>query len=302
MKIQIYYSFDFLPFTLYLNTLSKILEKHIEKPIFIKNFSEFLPDTEILFIYMTEITKIYNVNTNNTKIIFINADSIIHHYSQEDKFMIDDYIKNKNPNNIYLWEYNTLNIRYYNDNYPNVKYDYIPLTYDKYLEDIYNSHTVKIPWEQKDIDILFVGYFSDRRNKMIGELCKSHRIYIMQGVSDIQQYVSMVERSKIVINIIKNENNKSFDYYRLALLYSNKVFILNETFIVDENLDKHLDKLLENIVQVDYDNFPNGLIKCLSMSKNEIDENTNKVYDEFKKLSMESNIINFFDKFIINKN
>jgi hypothetical protein len=305
MKIQIYHNKNYIPFNLYINSIYNIFKNNeffitnkFEVSI-INNISEYSNESDFLILYLNYIADIYNINTKNTKVILIHADYIINH-SANDQYLMCNYINNKNLHNSYLWEYNYLNIDYYNKNFKNKKWTFIPLQYNNYLENIYKKYKLTIPFDKKPIDILFMGAVvnGSRRGMILEKISKKHKLFIINHVDDIGKYINIIENSKIVLQIYSNENNMPFDYYRLALLYSNKVFVIGENFKgCDYNNEKQLSELSEVIIKTDYNNILNTIEKYLNKSNSEIETITNETYEIFKKNDMDSCIINFFKKF-----
>jgi len=305
MKIQIYYNKNYLPFNLYINSLYNILKNNeffitnkYDVSI-INNTSQYSNDADFLILFLNYIEDIYNINTKNTKVIFIHADYIIN-YSKNNLYLIGNYINNKNFHNSYLWEYNYLNIDYYNKNFINKKCSFIPLQYNIYLEKIYNNHKLNIPYSKKPIDILFMGSVDprSRRDLLLEQLRKKYEVFIMNNVNDIEKYINIIENSKIILQIYSNENNMPLDYYRLALLYSNKVFVIGENFegleYINENNLSDLSELSEVMIKTDYNNIINIVDKYIIKPDIEIEEITKSTYEIFKKNDMDSCIVNFF--------
>lgn len=302
MKIQIYHNKNYLPFNLYINSLYNILTtneffitNNFEVSI-INNTSQYSNTSDCLILFLNYISDIYNIDTKNTKVIFIHADYIINH-SENDQYLMRNYINNKNLHNSYLWEYNYLNIDYYNKNFINKKWTFIPLQYNKYLEYIYNKYKTDIPYDKKPIDILFAGSVDpgSRRGILLEEISKKYKLFIMKNVNDIKEYINIVDKSKIVLQIYSNENNMPFDYYRLALLYSNNVFVIGENFKEHEYSNKNnLSELSEVIIKTDYNDILNVVDKYIIKTTSEIETITNATYEVFKKNDMDSCIIIFF--------
>jgi hypothetical protein len=303
MKIQIYHNKNYLPFNLYINSLYNILTtneffiiNNFEVSI-INNISQYLNTSDCLILFLNYISDIYNIDTKNTKVIFIHADYIINH-SKNDQYLMCNYINNKNLHNSYLWEYNYLNIDYYNKNFINKKFTFIPLQYNSYLENIYNNYKHNIPYSKKSIDILFIGNFDpgSRREILLDKISKKYKLFIMKNVNDIKEYIDIVEKSKIILQIYSNENNMPFDYYRLALLYSNNVFVIGENFKEDQYSNKNnLSELSEVIIKTDYNDILNIVDEYIIKPDVEIEAITKATYEVFKKKDMDTCIINFFN-------
>jgi hypothetical protein len=304
MKIQIYHNKNYIPFNLYIGSIYNIFKtndyfvsNNYDVSI-INNINQYSHESDYLILYLNYIEDIYNIDTKNTKIIFIHADYIINH-SKNDQYLMCNYINNINLDNSYLWEYNYLNVEYYNSHFTNKKWTFIPLLYNNYLEKIYNKKN--IPYERKPIDILFTGAVDSgsRRELMLEKLSKIYKVFIMKNVNDINEYIELVENSKIILHIYAKDINCSFDYYRLALLYSNKVFVISETYkeVNPENSHK-LEELSKVLIESNYDDLSNKTEEYLNKSTSEIDTITQQTYDVFKKNTLDESIIKFFSEHI----
>jgi hypothetical protein len=201
------------------------------------------------------------------RVILINADYYTH-------FNFENIINiiNNEKLNITIFDYNPINMVEISVKYTNIKIEYIPLLYNSFLEEHYNSQE-NYYINNKDIDILFFGSLNSRREKIINELktkYKLHGIYTNNygSISD-RELCNYIKRSKIILNIYYYEHNKVFDYYRNSYLLANKVFFISEypdsiNFNIEQNLvdmDKYLilDKYenLTNLVSYYMDNYNN---------------------------------------------
>ena len=300
MKIQIYYNKTYIPFDLYIHSIYNIFTTH---PYFVSNnyevsiindIKKYSKDIDYLILYLNYVKDIFELETNNTKIIFIHADYIINH-STQDQMLMYNYLNKKNKDNSYIWDYSILNLKYYDEHFINKKYYFIPLQYNKYLELIYKDFKLNIPHNAKPIDVLFMGSYGpdDRRDLLLKNISKKHNIYIMNHVDDIDNYINIIEKSKIIVNIYSKEMNKPFDHYRLALLYSNKVFVVTEDFYTEDSM--LFDKILKDIIiKTDYNNISNCVTEYLSKSEEELELIREKIYKIYKKHDMSENIIHFF--------
>jgi len=306
MKIQLYQNKNYIPFNLYINSVYNIF---ITNDFFVSNnyqtsiindISLYNKDIDILILYLNYINDIYNIDTGNTKIIFIHADYIINH-SKESQFQICNYFNIKNPNNSYIWEYNYLNIDYYNNNFKHIRWYFLPLQYNNYLETIYNKYKLNIPYNEKPIDVLFMGATDpgSRRQIILDKVAKKYKLYVMNYVNDLETYINIIEKSKIVLHIYAKDINFSFDYYRLSLLYSNKIFVISEKHkeVNPENENK-LMNLTNMTVETDYDSILDVIETYLYKSNEEIKQINETVYEVFKKQKMDNCIIDFFNLYI----
>jgi hypothetical protein len=191
---------------------------------------------------------------------------------------------------------NILNIQHH---YSNKECTFIPLLYNQYLEDLYQTHKLpeQTPFHQKPIDILFLGNItcSPRRRELLNKLSEKYTVIVRNDISAIDEYIRIIDNSKIVLNIYSNENNKIFDYYRFALLYSNRIFTINETMAhIDTIIESHLVEFQDIMINIDYDKLADEIGDCLSKSEEDIEKITSTTYNIFKKNDMNDSIIRFF--------
>jgi hypothetical protein len=303
--IQIFYDRigekKMLAFDLYIYNLYDILKTKTENVFFIDNITNYTNnDNSLLIIFLNDLNKYvsklgYKIK-NNSKIIFIHADMLLNH-SKNDRLQIKRFINDYNFKNCIVWEYSSLNINLHNKYLPNIKYRFLPLLYSDYLENFYNSRLTngKITWDKKDIDVIFIGnLFEDRRPVLLDKL-KKFNLLVISGNNNYDEMINLIERSKIFIHIYAKDINKSFDYYRLSLLYSNKVFTIVETPMVLFHIEQNLLDIKEHIVTSNYEDFEENIQKYLNKPYHEISEIVDNVYNGFKKTNFKDEVLNFFN-------
>jgi len=291
----------FLAFDLFIYPTCNILKNVYQNVKFISDFNDLQSNENILLImYLNDLGKYvkkYGFNiSSNIRIIFIHADFLYNH-STFDQNEIINFVNKINYNKCFVWEYSSQNIFYYNKFYPNIKYKFLPLLYDKYIEHLYTSklNRGKIPWEEKDIEVVFMGDYSDRRKPYYEEIKKRYKTHIITGNNNYSEMFNLIERSKIFVNLFSKESNKAFDYFRLALLYSNKVFVITETPAVDFRIEKNLSELKDVIITCETNNYLEKIETYLNLPSEEINNITSNVYEKFKKYTLEQSILNFFE-------
>jgi hypothetical protein len=296
MSITIFYDRNFIPYTMYIFILIKVLKKRNYKCSVITDLAKFSKNTDYLVLFMTDIDKICNLDTGNVKIIFIHLDYIINHaYVPK----IDDYIIRKNPQNVYIWDYSYLNFEYYSTHYPRKMWTFIPLSYHEHLTQIY-ANIERIPYHQKQYDVLFLGMVSPRRRRILEEINQKHKLAYMYGNDNIKEYLSLVENSRIVLHVPHKEINTQFDYCRLGVMYANKIMVVSEKIRhFDYSIETQLPALMDKMICADYDKICETVSYYLSRPYTEIEKITNDIYDEYIKYKMEDNIYSFFDTFTI---
>jgi hypothetical protein len=302
MKIQILYNRQYIAFDLYINSIYNIFTSN---PFFtsknynisiIKNIESIATDTDFLILFLNDIRIIFNATTNNTKVIFIHADYIINHSSTDFELM-NQYINFKNPLNTFIWEYSQLNIDFYKTHFLNKKIHFIPLLYNNFLETLYEPRKLRIPFHERKIDVLFLGNLSPRRQSLLQNINNKYKLCVMENNNNITEYIHMIENSKIILNIYSKEINKPFDYYRFALLYANKILVMNETMThVNAEIEQNLINYKDVMINVDYDNIVDAIQLYLNKSNDEIETITQTTYDLFKKHDMNNYVVDFFQK------
>jgi len=163
-----------------------------------------------------------------------------------------------------IWDYSTANIDFLRSK--NIPAKYLPLGYHPALE--------ILPHAEKDIDVLFCGSYSDRRNKIIEEL-KNRGISAVYSNGDFgTKRDQLFARAKIVLNI-HFFNMAIFESARIHYLLNNKIFVITENSI--DNPYPNVD-----LVSVPYEQLVDECVKRLADW-----ENSQKLaelnYEQFKK-------------------
>ena len=304
MKVQYYISSDFckfyLPFLLYRGCLTKVIEKVYNISIeYIYDFQLLQNNTDTIII-----CNIYSINdhllnilsTYNSKKILINTE----YYENFNISKYLDFINNK-PN-FYLFEYNILNINYLKNTNKNIDYQFIPLCYSSFLEDYYNSRIVKKSFIEKDIDILFLGKLNRRRKNIINPLTQKYKIVTKYNFDDKSntELCNLIERSKIVLNVLFYKCNIIFDYYRNSFILSTRTLLITEKATSkDYNIEDGLLELENNIINVEYNKIIETVNKYMkNLSEEEYNKLVDTQHNAFKKYKMNDKITNFFNKIL----
>ena len=304
MNIQFYISDEFtkfyLPFQLYRECLTKVI-----KEVF--NYSiELIYDFKLLE-NNTDTIIICNITSINDELLDIfekyNSKKIIINTEYYENFNISkyfDFINNK-PN-FYLFEYNILNINYIKNTNKNIDYHFIPLCYNSFIEDYYSSRIVKKKYNEKDIDILFFGSSCKRRQKILNSLRKKYKLSIYKKYNDNSntELCNLIERSKIVLNIMYYDNNIIFDYYRNSFILSTRTLLITEkSSSKDYNIEDGLLELENNIINVEYNKIIETVDKyMIETSEEEYNKLVDTQHNAFKNYKMDDKITNFFNKIL----
>ena len=304
MNIQYYISDNFckfyLPFSLYRGCLTKVIKEVYNISIeYIYDFQSLQNNTNTIII-----CNIYSINdellnilsTYDSKKILINTE----YYENLNISKYFDFINNK-PN-FYLFEYNILNINYLKNTNKNIDYQFIPLCYSSYLEDYYNSRIVKKTFIEKDIDILFLGKLNRRRKNIINPLTQKYKIVTKYNFDDKAntELCNLIERSKIVLNVLFYKSNIIFDYYRNSFILSTRTLLITEkSTSKDYNVEDGLLELENNIINVEYDKIIKTVNNYMdNMTEDKYNKLVDTQYNAFKNYKMNDKITNFFNKIL----
>lgn len=231
-----------LPFYLHSECLFGILKNKLSLDI------EFITSLDDLTSYNAKNTYviIYTQNIyNNTllwKDLINNNMNIIIINTEPNNTFLENHVKKQMENNTNNIDIVILDYIYDNIvNYQNLNINYMPFLWDDYLTQYYNSLLdAKIMRKNKDIDVLIFGRETERRKPIIDKLRTKYNVVDIRHVSH-KEAINYLERSKIVLNIFSGEHGlgdkgkRYFDYFRLPLLFSNKIFVITETPEINEN-------------------------------------------------------------------
>jgi hypothetical protein len=294
MKMQFYfYRYDYMAFYLMMLSVVNIIKNNItENIVVINNYSELDFDNNTVIMFLGDLQH----NNYNSKIILINPE----HYQNLNPNILQ-FINKKE--NYYIWDFSSTNIREIKKTYTNIKTYYLPLLYNPYLE-LYYKQTItrSIEYQNKEIDILFMGTMNNRRQKILDELKKSYKvkIIVIEDRLSNREIFDLIENSKLVLNLFYYEVFV-FDYYRNTLLLSNNVLMVSETpYNIDTISEPNLKDFETNLLVSNYDNIINTVKKTLEQTPEEINRIKNKTYQWFKKHDMTEHIIDFFADYASN--
>jgi hypothetical protein len=307
-KVQIYVSNNFskyyMPFLFYRDILFSIFKKYLTNNIeYIYDIDNF-DNSEDTILIMNIYCLTYTTNKDvfeiikNTKssVLLINTEFHLHHN-------VNNIMKwiNENNLNFFILEYNIINYNIFKENYKNINLLFAPLIYHSNLENYYNQVLEKnyIKWNDKDIDVLFIGRLNERRLNILNKIKEKYNVHIISGYTgdnENKAICGFYERSKIVINILYEDDNSIFDYYRNTFVISNKILLVSEKpKNIDFKIENYLTDIENNLFICEYDNFYYTVDNILTnYNEEQINEIRVKQYNWFKsKLTMD-----YFIKFI----
>jgi hypothetical protein len=307
MKVQIYISNEFskyyMPFLLYREVLKNTIQDNIFNDVeYIYNINDFYNNNNTLIIMnlyclnYTQGVDVFDIlEKSNSKVILINTEYYEHHNVKN----IINKISNKDLK-FFIFEYNIINYKYYKENYKNINIKFIPLLYNSYLEYYYNLNVNNKIIYNKNIDIFFYGRLNERRENLLNILKKKYNVMIItnsSGEEMNQKICEMIKKSKIILNILYEDVNHIFDYYRNSFIISNKGLLISEyPNNIDFTLEPNLIDIENNLIVPKYENIIDTIDNYLSNYNNlEINKIIEKQYEWFKKNNQKEYIIDFFN-------
>ena len=126
-------------------------------------------------------------------------------------------------NSIYTFDYSEINLNYYPS--------YLKSKIKLMLPSI--NYLKKFNYE-KNIDILFLGTITERRNKILTEIKKKYNIKIVEKTFG-EDLDILMKQSKIILNI-HSFNNSIFEIFRIHDILSYNCHIISEIPELEENL------------------------------------------------------------------
>lgn len=312
MRVQIYISDNFadyyMPFLLFRNSCHRVLstmKEEIETIEFIYDIHDIHNDPSTIVIMNMYDINLYDGKDYIRQVLFqekvrfliINTE----HWEMRKGKEIFEILNKRKSQNILILEYNVINYEVIIENYKQVPVLFLPLLYDQYLEDYYKGNIVTptISWVQpkKDIDVLFYGSLNERRHTVFNKLHSNWNVHLVDSHHGAKndELCQLIQRSKVVINVMFYPFNITFDYYRNALLLSNRCIVVIETPIrANTEHEYWLKDLDSNIINASYDNMADIVDQTLRKSSDEIEAILTKQYEWFKKTSLEDILVPFF--------
>jgi len=295
-KFIIYFRREYyIPLMLYINIFKKTLEKNNYEYTYIDNIDNIdnidLSNKDNMYFISFGLDIDSNIIDflikNNVNTIMINTEYYTLWNVSETINNLNDKVK------LYVLDYSSINIINFKKN---INIHSLPLLYDDHMVEIYDLNiTNKIDLKNKDIDIFVYGFVSDRRLNIITKLEKKYNVICVNNIHDKKELFSYIERSKIILHIYQYDFNKTFDYYRMAFLLSNKIFTISEyPSGTDLTIEPNLIDFDKYLIVANYDDIESTVSKYLdNWNPEEINDIVNKQFDWFSKNKMEDNINEF---------
>ena len=168
-------------------------------------------------------------------------------------------------NAYFIWDYTNHNQKYLNEYGLHSKV--LPLGYNQKMNEITHN-------EIADYDVVFIGFFTERRQKILEELNKHCCVSIQPRWGN--DFSKALGRSKILLNIHQYDIPTPVEQPRIAYALNNNSFVLSETSI---------DNPYNNLTVCPYDNLIKETLHYLHHPKLR-NEMNNLITDSFKSYQM----------------
>jgi hypothetical protein len=172
-----------------------------------------------------------------------------------------------------IWDYSRHNIDLTIERFPEADCHLLELGYSKLID-----YDTKYEEEEKDIDVLFLGNVSERRNIILTQLEE-------KGVNVVREYrkyeqdrANLIKRAKICLSIYSETHLHTISSSRFAPILSNNGFIVTET-CTDQYQET---KWSEYLVSANYENIVDTTIDYLNRPKDR-KISADHYYETFKK-------------------
>lgn len=174
-----------------------------------------------------------------------------------------------------IWDYTIMNQKYLNEY--GLNSTVVPLGYNPKLNEIKHN-------DFADYDVLFVGFLTERRQKILEELNKYCCVSVQPRWGN--DFSKSLGRSKILLNIHQYDTPTPLEQPRIAYALNNKCFVLSE---------ESLDNPYEHLMTCNYENLATQIFHFLHQAKlrNEV---KNQVFESFKQFCMKDLIATYIEK------
>lgn len=291
---------EYLPVFLYISQFQYILhDKFNLQSEIIKDINFDIDDSDICFICFSihmNYELIEKIKKMKGKVIFIATeiyDGVLDRLLTDDDDMRDCTLAKCT-----IFEYSQSNIFKWKKDFPELlNVEYLPFLFDDYLIHFYELYKHKrIPWKDKENDILIFGNLSPRRENIFNNLKSKYNIKQIIRYS-IEDAINEIENSKIILNVFREDFlTNIFDYFRISFLFSNKIFVICENLTnIDIDYEKNLIDYETELIMTDYHNIENLVDKYMKYDENEINKILDKQFKWFSRNKMETLYSDFFN-------
>lgn len=187
--------------------------------------------------------------------------------------------RNLFQNAISIWDYSKVNETYLNEF--GYKSSIVTLGFHPTLKE---ASITEFP----DYDVLFVGFLTDRRKRIIEELQQHCCVSIQPRWG--KDYTEALGRSKIILNIHQYDIPIPTEQARISYALNNRSFIVTENSI---------DYPYQNLITCSYDRIIDTTVHFLN-NPYEREEKNKTCFDKFEKLGMKAILRTLIDNLILN--
>lgn len=170
-------------------------------------------------------------------------------------------------NALAIWDYSEINVRYLLESgfHANI----VPLGYHPKLEEVTYS-------EFPDYDVLFVGFLTERRQKLIEQLQLHCCVSVQQRWGE--DFLNALGRSKILLNLHQYDLPTPIEQPRISYALNNHSLVISEA---------STDNPYQNLVTCSYDSIIPTVLKFL-FNRIKQSEMKDIEFNKFKEIKMEN--------------
>lgn len=117
-----------------------------------------------------------------------------------------------------IWDYSELNVEHLKRN--GFSTQVVPFGYHARMEEV-------VPCRYPDYDVLFVGFITERRKKILDELQRHCCISVQPRWG--KDFLEVLGRSKIILNIHQYDFSTPLEQPRISYALNNAAFVISET-------------------------------------------------------------------------
>lgn len=119
--------------------------------------------------------------------------------------------------------------------------------------------------QDKIYDIVFIGWMSDRRKKILESL-KDLNILYVENVYDFKEKYTLILKAKILLNIHSYEESNIFEFVRCSIPIFNSMIVISENSLDNyQNCKNEINKfVLSKVIFESYNNLENKVREVLN--------------------------------------
>ena len=149
------------------------------------------------------------------------------------------------------------------------------------------TDVVHRPWAEKDIDVLFIGSVTPRRNQILSELSRHMKVHAALDAPAAFRN-DMIGSAKINLNLRANDNSTMLEAGRVTYLFNNRCVVVSEA----AESHPHLHPLMVN---APYDQLVDTCRQLLAEGPDKLDQVAEAGFEGYKQFPMTDQLKRILD-------